>query len=146
MTEVQSLPSAKVTSRKISAKVKKRPPKPRQDRRRKAQVIAAECFEQIRTAQIASFISGQMASRGLAPKTVNRFRDTVSALFTWAMTQFGVKMPEDKNPATAVKKLKESAPEIRFLTLAKVEMQLTALSDKHQLQAMVATLSYGIME
>jgi hypothetical protein len=39
-----------VTSRKLSAKAKKRPPKPGQDRRRKAPVIEANCFEQITTA------------------------------------------------------------------------------------------------
>jgi hypothetical protein len=77
----------RVTSRKLSVKSKKRPPKPGQDRRRKGPVIEADSFEQITTAQIAAFISGQMASRGLAPKTANRFRDTCSALFGWAMSQ-----------------------------------------------------------
>jgi hypothetical protein len=118
-----------VTSRKLSARVKKRPPKPGQDHRRRAPVIEAACFEEISTAQIATFISAQMASRGLAPKTANRFRDTSSALFTWAMTQHGVRMPQDKNPATAVSKYKESAPEIRFLTLTQVDEQLKALED-----------------
>lgn len=60
--------AVKVTSRIVSKKAKKRPPKPGQDRRRKAQVIEAPCFEQISTAQVATFISGQVASRGLAPK------------------------------------------------------------------------------
>ena len=64
----------KLTSRKLSAKAKKRPPKPGQDRRRKAPLIEADCFEHITTAQIAAFISGQVASRGLAPKTANRYR------------------------------------------------------------------------
>jgi hypothetical protein len=43
----------KITSRKLSAKTKKKPPKPGQDRRRKAAVIEANCFEQITTANIA---------------------------------------------------------------------------------------------
>ena len=133
----------KVTSRELSAKVKKRPPKPGQDQRRKARVIEAGCFEQITTAQLAAFISGQMASRGLAPKTANRFRDTASALFSWAMTQHGVRMPEDKNPAAGVKKLKETAPEISFLTFDQVKDQLAKLGDSHQLQAMVATFIYA---
>src|SRR3954447_4060045 len=38
--------AVRVTSRKISVKAKKRPPKPGQDRRRKAAVIEANCFEQ----------------------------------------------------------------------------------------------------
>jgi hypothetical protein len=86
-----------VTSRKLSVKAKKRPPKPGQDRRRKAQVIVADYFEQITTAQIAAFMSGQVASRGLAPKTANRYREILTRLFNWSMTQNGIRMPGDKN-------------------------------------------------
>jgi hypothetical protein len=43
-------PALQVTSRKLSAAAKKRPPKPGQDRRRRAKVIEAQCFEQITTA------------------------------------------------------------------------------------------------
>lgn len=62
----------RVTSRKLSPKAKKCPPKERQDRRRRALVIEAPCFEQITTAQVSAFITGQVQSRGLAPKTANR--------------------------------------------------------------------------
>jgi hypothetical protein len=67
--------AVKVTSRKISEKAKKRPPKPGQDRRRRAIVIECNYFEQITTTDIAEFISGRVASRGLAPKTANRYRE-----------------------------------------------------------------------
>jgi len=56
--------------------------------------VTADCFEHITTAQISSFISGQMFKRGLAPKTANRFRDTCSALFGWAMSQRDVGIPQ----------------------------------------------------
>jgi len=88
-----------ITSRKMSGNAKKRPPKPGQDRRRTAPVIEASHFEAITTAQISEFITGRMTSRGLAPKTGNRIRDTLSALFSWAMSQRGIRMPGDKNPA-----------------------------------------------
>lgn len=133
----------KVTSRKLSPKAKKRPPKPGQDRRRKAPVIEAPCFERITTAQVAAFISGQVASRGLAPKTANRYREILTRLFNWAMTQYGVKMPEDKNPVAKVERYQERAPEIRFLTLPQVSEQLDALAENLQLQAMVAMLIYA---
>jgi integrase len=58
------------------------------------------------------------------------------------MTQHGIKMPEDKNPAARVDRYKERAPEIRFHTLRQVGEQLDALSENLQLQAMVATLIY----
>lgn len=125
-----------ITSRKISARVKKRPPKPGQDRRRKASVVSASHFEVITTAQISKFIAGRMASRGLKPKTGNRIRDTLSSLFSWAMEQRGIRMPGGKNPVSAVAKYKESAPEICFLTRGEIDAQLEALKDDLKMQAM----------
>jgi len=135
--------AVRVTSRKVSPKVKKRPPKPGQDRRRKAQVIEANCFEQITTADIAGFVSGQMKSRGLAPKTANRYREILTRLFNWAMTQHGIRMPNDKNPAAAVERYKEHAPEISFLTLEQIEEQLEALADNVKMQSAVAVLIFA---
>lgn len=133
----------RVTSRKLSATTKKRPPKAGQDRRRKALTIDADIFEHISTAQIAAFISGQTASRGLAPKTANRYREILTRLFNWAMTQHGVTLPGDKNPAARVERYKERAPEIRFLTLKQIDEQLEALADNLQLQTMTAALIYA---
>jgi hypothetical protein len=108
-----------ITSRKVGAKSKRRPPKPGQDRRRKAPVIEANAFEQITTADVSSFIAGRMASRGLAPKTANRYREILMRLFNWAMEQRGIRMPRDKNPAAVVEQYRESAPVIHFLTLSR---------------------------
>lgn len=56
--------AVKVTSRTVSEKAKKRPPKPGQDRRRKAAVIEANFFEHITTADITEFVRSRMQSRG----------------------------------------------------------------------------------
>jgi hypothetical protein len=48
-------------------------------------------------------------------------------MFNWAMTQHGVRMPADRNPAATVKRYKEAAPEITFLSLAQIDEQLEAL-------------------
>jgi integrase len=133
----------KVTSRKLSAKAKKRPPKPGQDRRRKALRIEADYFERITTAQVAAFISGQVANRGLAPKTANRYREILTRLFNWAMSQHGIKMPGDNNPGAAVERYKETAPEIRFLTLEQIDRQLDTLQEHLQLQVMVTMLIFA---
>jgi integrase len=132
-----------VTSRKLSAKAKKRPPKEGQDRRRRPVVIEANCFEQISTAQVAAFISGQVQSRGLAPKTANRYREILTRLFNWASTQHGIRLAGNGNPAAQVERYKERAPEIRFLTLQQIGEQLEALADHPQLQVMVAMLIYA---
>jgi integrase len=132
-----------ITSRKVSAKTKKRPPKPGQDRRCKATVLDAPCLEQITTAQISSFISGRTQSRGLAPKTANRYHEILVRLFHWAADQRGLILPGGVNPALKVERYKEPAPEIRFLTLAQVDAQLELLKDTPKLQAMVATYIYA---
>jgi integrase len=138
-------PALQVVSRKQSAAARKRPPKPGQDRRRKAPMIEAAFFEAITTAQISDFITGQVQSRGLAPKTANRYREILVRVFNWAMETRGIRMPRGKNPASAVERFKETAPEIRFLTLPQIDEQLNALIDQSQLHAMVATLIYAGM-
>ncbi len=45
------------------------------------------------------------------------------------MTQHGIRMPGEKNPAAAVERYRESAPVIRFLTLEQIDEQLNALGD-----------------
>ncbi|MHB1769080.1 MAG: tyrosine-type recombinase/integrase [Phycisphaerae bacterium] len=136
-------PELEITSRKPSALARKRPPKPGQDHRRRIATIDAPCFEQINTAQIATFISGQLQCRDLAPKTANRYREILVRLFNWAMQQGGVHIPGDRNPAARVQRYKEHAPEIRFLTLEDIDIQLHALSFSPQLQTMVAVYIYA---
>jgi integrase len=138
-------PALEINSRRTSPKTRKRPllPGAVQDHRRRAAVIEAPCFEQITTASIAAFISGQVQSRGLAPKTANRYREILTRLFNWAVTQKGIKLPGDKNPAAPVQRYREHAPQISFLTLPQIDEQLHALRFKPQLQVMVAMLIYA---
>ena len=132
-----------VTSRKLSPAAKKRPPKEGQDLRRRALVIEAGSFEEISTPQISAFITGQVASRGLAPKTANRYREILMRLFNWARDLHGIRLPADKNPVAKVQRYKERAPEISFLTLPQIEEQLGVLAEYPQLQVMVAVLIYA---
>jgi hypothetical protein len=108
----------KINGRKRSVRAKKRPPKSETDRRTKAPVIEAGCFEAIKTADIAGFISAQVARRGLAPKTANRYREILMRLFNWAMEQKNIRLPSDRNPAAKVERYKEPAPTIRFTIIA----------------------------
>jgi integrase len=134
-----------VNSRKQSIRAMKKPPKakPGQDRRRRTQRIEAQCFEQITTADIATFIASQVRSRGLAPKTANRYREIICRLFNWSMTQGGIRMPADKNPAAQVERYKQKASQISYLTLKQIDEQLDALVDDTQLQTMVAMYIYA---
>jgi integrase len=136
-------PALEITSRKVSEASRKRPRKPGQDRRCNPVTLEAACFEAITTADVSTFIGAHTRSRGLAPKTANRYREIIVRLFNWAMEQRGVRMPGDRNPAASVERYQERAPEIRYLTLPQIDEQLEALKFKPQLQAMVAMYIYA---
>ena len=136
-------PSLEITSRNVSNKSMKRPPKPGQDRRIKLSIIEVNHLEEITTSDIASFISAHVRSRGLKPKTANRYREIICRLFNWAMHEGGIKMPGEKNPAAAVSRYKEHASKIRFLTLDQINEQLKILQDNPQIQTMVAMFIYA---
>lgn len=133
----------RVTSRRITEAARKRPRKPGEDRRRRQPTLVADYFESITTCDISTFIDAHKSNRGLAPKTANRYREILVRLFNWAATQRNVRVPGGRNPAAAVQRYVESAPEIRYLTLLQIAQQLDALAHAPQLQAMVATLIYA---
>jgi integrase len=135
----------KITSRRVTEKCRKRSLQPDacQDLRVRPLVIEATDFESITSAQISAFISSHTRSRGLAPKTANRYREILVRLFNWAQKEGGVRMPGGLNPATSVERYKERAPQISFLTLAQIEEQLNALKAKPKLQTMVAVLIFA---
>jgi hypothetical protein len=132
-----------IASRKVTEQSRKRPRKTGQDRRCRQPVIAADCFEAITTADVATFVTSPTHSRGLAPKTANRYREIIVRLFNWAVSQQGVRLPAGRNPAAAVERYAEPAPEIRYLTLPQIKEQLDALAKRPQLQTMVATYIYA---
>ncbi len=135
----------KITSRRVTEKCRKRSLQPDacQDLRVRPLVIEATDFESITSAQISAFISSHTRSRGLAPKTANRYREILVRLFNWAQKEGGVRMPGGVNPAASVERYKERAPQISFLTLAQIEEQLNALNAKPKLQTMVAVLIFA---
>lgn len=131
----------RVTSRKVTAK--KKPAKATGKAKVRAHVIEASHFEAITTSQVSEFIGAQVRSKGLAPKTANRYREILHRLFNWAMKANGIRIPGGGNPVTNVERYKERAPEIRYLTLAQIDEQLHVLRFKPQLQTMVALLIYA---
>jgi integrase len=100
--------------------------------------IETGLIEGITTAQIVAFILARMQARNLSPKTCNRYRGILSRLFSWAMTQYGVRMPNDVNPAQKVERYREQAHAIRFLTRDQIEEQLRTLEGHPVIQTLVA--------
>lgn len=105
--------------------------------------IEVNFFEHVTTFDIANFIGNQVRSKGLAPKTANRYREILTRLYNWAMEQYGIRMPENHNPAAKVERYKERAQNIRFLSLEQIDEQLKTLEDNEQLQVMVAMYIYA---
>ena len=105
--------------------------------------LEARCFESITTAQIVQFILNRMRDRGLSPKTCNHYRAILSRLFSWAMSQYGIKLPGDTNPASKVERYRERSRTIRFLSLPQIEEQLKALTSDPLIQTMVALYIYA---
>ena len=87
-------PALQINSRKASLRAMKRPPKPGLDRRFRMSTIDVSHLEEITTTDVANFIGNHVRSRGLAPKTANRYREVVHTFFSWAMQEQGVRMPE----------------------------------------------------
>jgi len=113
------------------------------DGRLREPVIAVTYLEQITTAQISEFILERVRRHDLQPKTANRYRELLQHLFNWAMQERGVRMPGGVNPASRVKRYKERAPQIRFLTKPQIKEQLQSLEKHPMLRAMVAMFIYA---
>jgi integrase len=100
--------------------------------------IEADYLEAITTAQIVSFILGRMQTHSLSPKTCNHYRGILSRLFSWTMSQYGVRMPNDVNPAQKAERYREQAHAIRFLTREQIDEQLHILDEHAVIQTLVA--------
>ncbi len=113
------------------------------DGRLRDPVIAAVYAEEITTAKIAEFIRERVLRYHLQPKTANGYREVLQRFFNWAMEEGGVRMPGDRNPAAAVRRYRDRAPDIRFLTKPQIEAQLAGLDGTPWLQTMVAVFIYA---
>jgi hypothetical protein len=101
--------------------------------------------EEVSTAMIANFLVRSSESRGWSPKTTNEYREIIHRFFNWAIKTQGIRMLRSPttNPCEAVPKQRVPAPVIRFLSLAQIDEQLTALAPEPRLQALVATYIYA---
>jgi len=117
--------------------------KPVRTGKRAVQIIEKSCFEAITTQDIADFIMGMVDAKGLEPTTANRYREVLHTLFSWAISEGRVKMPNDKNPVTAFKRLRQHAPQIGYLTLDQIGEQLLGLESHRLVQTVVAMYIYA---
>ena len=102
-------------------------------------------LEQVSAEIISTFIRNRVVEDKVAPKTANRTREVLHRMFSYAIEHHGYVCPDRRyrNPVEGVKRMREPAPMITWLTRDDIERQLEILVDRPMLRAMVATYIYA---
>jgi integrase len=129
--------SLKIKNPKIARKAVKRPAAQKYD------LIELGALEQLSAERVSSFLATISKQKGLSPKTVNHYRQTLITFCNWAMREGGVRFPGGKNPLEAITRYKEVKSDISHLKRKDIAEQLDALAGNLLLQTMVATYIYS---
>lgn len=107
--------------------------------------VRVASLEDLTSGMIDAHIIGRMKRDHIAPKTANRLREVLHVMFNYAIRQHGFRSLDRRypNPVDAVPRRRETAPQIRFLSVKQIDEQLGVLSDQPVLQAMVAVYVYA---
>lgn len=107
--------------------------------------VRAELLEDISHLAINKFLSDRVEYNKWKPKTVNLMRQTLHKLFSYAIKHHGFCSRDRRypNPVTGVERMKEPAPDIRYLELEEITTQLEAVKESHVVHALVATYVYA---
>ncbi|MCY2929338.1 MAG: tyrosine-type recombinase/integrase, partial [Planctomycetota bacterium] len=107
--------------------------------------VAAQHLEDVTPEMIETFIARRIREDKIAPKTANRLREILHRMFQYAIKTCHFVSPDRRfpNPAAAVERRPEPAPEIRYLTAEQIDEQLDALEDRATLKTMVGLYIYA---
>ncbi|KPK51102.1 MAG: hypothetical protein AMK72_00385 [Planctomycetes bacterium SM23_25] len=107
--------------------------------------VQARLLEQVTPEMINRFLSERVQEDGWSARTVNHTRQILHRLFAYATKHLGFRAPDRRypNPAAAVERRPEPAPEIRFPSLQQVAGQLEALEGDRATRAAVAIYIYA---
>ncbi len=107
--------------------------------------IKVQLLEEVTAEMINRFISDRLREDRWSPKTANAIREIMHRLFNFAIKHYGFRSRDRRypNPAAAVERIREPAPEIRFLTLEDITEQLKCLRDRPIMYTLVATYIYA---
>ncbi len=107
--------------------------------------INVKFLEDVAAEVINRFLDARIKRSQGVPKTVNGMRAMFHRLFEYAIKHHGFCSRDRRypNPAAAIERRHEPAPQIRFLTLGQIEEPLAALKDHPNLYAIVATCIYA---
>jgi len=107
--------------------------------------IPVRLLEQISTKMVSSFIQERLTCDNIKPKTANRIREVLHRMFSYAIEHYGYVCPDKRyrNPVKGVKRIKESASAITWLTLEKIDEQLDTLKKHPVIYALVSVYIYA---
>ena len=107
--------------------------------------VKAKLLEDITAELINRFITARLQQDGWSAKTANNMRQTLHRLFAYATKHHGFCSRDRRhpNPAAAVERQREAAPEIRFLSLEQIDRQLDVVESSAIIRALVATYIYA---
>jgi len=105
--------------------------------------IEAGCFEAITTKNLSDWLTAFSELTAPSPKTLNRYREVIQKMFSWAIETEGLRFPGCKNPAAKVARWREGAPVIIYMARAEIDVQLEVLAGDLKLQTMIATYIYA---
>lgn len=102
-------------------------------------------LEKISTEMINNFIQTRIICDGIKPKTANRVREVLSRMFSYAQEHFGYVCSDRryKNPVKGIKKVREYATVIKWLTLDQIAEQLDVLRGNPVVHALVSVYIYA---
>lgn len=107
--------------------------------------VKVSLLEDVSPETINRFITARIRENHWSPKTANSLRQVLHRFFAYATKHHGFRARDRRypNPADGVERQREAAPEIRFLTLEQIEVQLRVPKPYPRLHAMVATYIYA---
>ncbi len=107
--------------------------------------VKAKLLEDVSPEVINRFLANRAQIDGWAPRTSNLMRQVLHKLFAYAIKHHGFQSRDSHylNPVAGVDRLREPAPQIRFLSLEQINEQLEILEDNRRIRAMTATYVYA---
>lgn len=107
--------------------------------------VKARLLEDVSPELINRFLAARTQRDGWSAKTANLMRQTLHALFAYAIKHHGFRSRDRRypNPAAGVERRREPAPQIRFLTAVQIAQQLAILEDRPAIRAQVALYIYA---
>lgn len=135
-------PSLQIKNRKVAEQIKNND-RAKGKSKSGLKPIEANSFECLTTGVLSGWLTEYVKLASPALKTMNRYREILQKMFSWAINIHGIRFPSGNNPAAGIERWREGAPIIEYMTRDEIEEQLQLLASDLKLQTIVATYIYA---